>query len=82
MIFSNALLYSIKNYLRKIRHIKVECQKEPQYYMYDSDIINECNDIISFLGNNSFVLKELEVNNCGISEYNGYFTNKNLQKMP
>ena len=58
----------------------MECQKEPfgNYYMYDNDVLNECNDIISYLQNNSFILKELEVNNCGISEYNLYFTNANL----
>ena len=74
------LLFSITNNLRKIRHIKVECQKQPLngYYMYDNDVINECNDIISYLQNNSFILKELEVNNCGISEFNAYFSNTNL----
>lgn len=74
------LLLSIKNYLSKIRHIKVECQKQPGYYLYANDVPNECNNVISFLQNNSFALKELEVNNCGISEFNGFFTNKNLQK--
>ena len=70
-----AILYSITNNLHKIRHIKVECQRRPLYYMYDSAIVNECDDIITFLQNRSFSLKELEVNNCGISEYNLYFTN-------
>lgn len=74
------LLLSITSHLRKIRHIKVECQKEPfqNYYLYDNDIVNECNDIISFLQNHSFILKELQVNNCAISEFNAYFTNTNL----
>jgi len=69
------ILYSITNFLHKIRHIKVECQRHPLHYMYDSVVVNECDDIITFLENKSFSLKEQEVNNCGISEYNLYFTN-------
>ena len=71
-----ALLYSISDNLHKIRHVKIECQREPDHFLYKNKVNNECNDIINLLQKHSFTLHNLEVNNCGIGEFNVYMTNK------
>jgi hypothetical protein len=69
------IVLSLKDYLSRIRHIQIECQLG--MYMYDSPVQNNCTIAEEFLTNNGFYRNALEVNNCGILEFNLRMSNSN-----
>lgn len=68
------LLHIGSDLLKHVRRVKLECQTG--MYMYKTEVPNDCNVAAEFLRPHYDV--KLEVNNCGLLEYNLYATRRDL----
>lgn len=69
------LLVSISRHLPRVKHIRIECQNS--MFIYNTSIPNSCNAAKAFLESFNFVVTRMEVNNCGVQEFNLMMSHKN-----
>lgn len=67
-----SIILSLGEHLHRVKHIKLECQTD--LFLYKTTVPNNCQIAIDFLTKHKFMMKKLEVNNCGILEFNLYMS--------
>ena len=73
------IVKSLQKYFSRIMHIQMECQLGT--YFYQSQVTNDCYAARDFLIQNGFRFHELEVNNCGVLEFNLRMSNIQVQNV-